>query len=129
MAYTQTAEFELASEQYIDIQDTTGGATTYSEGELILLNNCLGFVLTDIAVSTKFAAVIQCEKVNALKANETMSAGQKLYWDNAASKVTVTNTSAGLPPIGYVLEDAASGDNTVCMAFDGRGQSSLTVAS
>jgi predicted RecA/RadA family phage recombinase len=128
MAYTQTAEFELASEQYIELQDTTDGSTTYSEGELILLNNCLGFCITDVAVSTKFAAVIQCEKVNALKVAETMSAGQKLYWKNGTSNVTVTDTSAGLPPVGYVLEDTASGATTVTMAFDARGQASLTVA-
>jgi predicted RecA/RadA family phage recombinase len=128
MAYTQTAEFELASREYIDIQNTTDGSTTYSEGELILQNNCLAFCLADVAISSKFAAVQQCNKVNALKAAEAMDAGQKLYWDNSASKVTVTDTSAGLPPVGYVLEDAASGDNTVTMSFDARGQASLTVA-
>ena len=129
MAYTQTAEFELSSSEYIPAKDTTDASTTYSEGELILLQNCLAFCIADVAVSSKFAAVIQANKAEALKAAETMSAGQKLYWDNTASKVTVTDTSAGLPPIGYVLDDAASGDNTVSMTFDGRGQSSLTVAS
>lgn len=129
MAYTQTAEFELASSEYDDIQDTTDASTTYSEGELALFNDCLGFVLSDVAISSKFAAVIRCRAVNALKAAEAMDAGQKLYWDNGNSVVTVTDTSAGLPPVGYVREDAASGDTTVSMVFDGRGQSSLTVAS
>lgn len=128
MAYTQTAEFELASEEYKDIQNTTDASTTYSEGELILQNDCLAFCIADVAVSSKFAAVVQCDRVNALKATEAMDAGQKLYWDNTASKVTVTDTSACLPPIGYVRLDAASADNTVNMIFDGRGQASLTVA-
>lgn len=129
MAYTQTAEFELASREYDDVIETTDGSTTYSEGEMILLNDCLGFVLSDVAVSSKFAAVIKCRSVNALKAAESMDVGQKLYWDNTNSVVTVTDTSAGLPPVGYVRQDAASGDNTVNMNYDGRGQSSLTVAS
>jgi len=128
MSYTQTAEFELSSQEYIDIIDEA--ASDYSEGELILINNCLGFCLTDVdySVEATFAAVIKADRVEALKAAEAMSVGQKLYWDNSASKVTVTDTSAGLPPVGYVRKDAASGDSTVSMSFDGRGQSSLTVA-
>jgi predicted RecA/RadA family phage recombinase len=121
MAYTQTAEFEIASKGYVDIQDTTDGSTTYSEGELAAINDCVCFPLSDIAVSTKFAAVLIADKVSALKAAEAMAAGQKLYWDNSASKVTVTDTTGGLPNIGYVLEDAASGDNAVIAYFDGRG--------
>jgi predicted RecA/RadA family phage recombinase len=121
MAYTQTAEFELASARYVDIQDTTDGSTTYSEGELTAINDVVCFPLSDVAVSTKFAAVLIADKVSALKAAEAMAAGQKLYWDDGNSVVTVTDTSAGLPNIGYVLEDAASGDNTVIAYFDGRG--------
>jgi len=121
MAYTQTAEFELASKDYVDIQDTTGAATTYSEGELIAINDVVCFPLSDVAVSTKFAAVLIAGKVSALKATEAMAAGQKLYWDNTNSVVTVTDTTAGLPNVGYCLEDAASGDNAVIMYFNGRG--------
>ena len=126
MAYVQTAEFELASEEYIDIQSTSGAATTYSEGELADFNDCVGFLIADVAVSSKFAAVIQCNKVNALKAAEAMTAGQRLYWDNSNSYVTVTQPSSGSSAIGYVLNDAVSGDNTVTMTFDGRGVFSLT---
>jgi len=121
MAYTQTAEFELASKNYIDIQDTTDGSTTYSKGELAAINNAVCFPLSDVAVSTKFAAVLIADKASALKKTETIAAGQKLYWDNTASKVTAVDTTAGLPNIGYALEDAASADNTVIMYFDGRG--------
>ncbi len=121
MAYTQTAEFELASKGYVDIQDTTNGSTTYSEGELVVINDMVVFPLSDVAISTKFAAVLIGNKVSALKAAEAMAAGQKLYWDNGNSVVTVTDSTGGLPNIGYVLEDAASGDNTVYMYFDGRG--------
>ena len=121
MAYTQTAEFELASKDYVDIQDTTDASTTYSEGELLADNDCVCFALSDVAVSTKFTAVLIGNKVSALKAAEAMAAGQKLYWDDTNSVVTVTDTSAGLPNIGYVLEDAASGDTAVIMYFDGRG--------
>ena len=121
MAYTQTSEFELASKNYIDIQDTTDGSTTLSEGELTAINDAVAFPLSDVAVSTKFAAVLKADKVTALKKAETMAAGQKLYWDNATSTVTITDSSAGLPNIGYVLEDAATGDNTVTASFNGRG--------
>jgi predicted RecA/RadA family phage recombinase len=121
MAYTQTAEFEIASERYVDIQDTTDGSTTHSKGALAAINNCVCFPLADVAVSSKFAAVLQADKVSALKKTETIAAGQKLYWDNAASKVTAVDSTAGLPNIGYALEDAASADNTVVMYFDGRG--------
>lgn len=121
MSYSQTAEFEIASERYVDIQDTTDGSTTYSKGELIAINDAVCFPLSDVAVSSKFAAVLQADKVTALKKAETIAAGQKLYWDNSASKVTAVDTSAGLPNIGYALEDAASGDNTGVMYFDGRG--------
>jgi len=120
MAYTQTAEFELACKNYIDMQDSTDASTTYSEGELVALQDCVGFVLSDVAVSSKFAAVLVADRVSALKATEAMAAGQILYWDNSNSVVTVTDTTAGLPTIGYVLEDAASGDNAVIMTFDGR---------
>ena len=128
MAYTQTAEFELASREYEDLINTTDGSTTYSEGEMTLHNNCLGFVISDVAVSSKYAIVVKCRSVNALKAAEAMDAGETLYWDNGNSVVTITDTSAGLPPIGYVREDAASGDNTVNMVFNGKGQASLTAA-
>lgn len=126
MAYTQTAEFELASRAYVDLQSTTDGSTTYSEGELIILNSCAAFCIADVAVSSKFASCVKCDKVDALKIAEAMSAGQKVYWDDSESKVTVTDTTAGLPNIGYVLNDAESGDNVVTMVFDGRGISSLT---
>ena len=125
MAFVQTAEFELASEEYIDIQATTDGSTTYSEGELIDFNECVGFLIPDVAVSTKFAAVIQANKVNALKAAEAMLEGQRLYWDNGSSYVTVTAPSAASVHIGYVLEPATSGANTVLMTFEGRGIYSL----
>ena len=121
MSYTQTAEFELASKEYCDIQDTSGSSTTYDEGQLVAFNDMVAFVLSDTAASTKFAAVFKADKVSALKATEAMVAGQKLYWDDTNSVVTVTDTTAGLPNIGYVLEDAASGDNAVYMYFDGRG--------
>ena len=120
MSYTQTAEFELASDRYVDVQDTTDSETTYSEGELVAINDCVMFPLSDVAASTKFAAVLVADKVSALKKTEAMAAGQKLYWDNTNSKVSVTNTSSAFPNIGYVLEDAASSDNTVYMYFDGR---------
>lgn len=121
MAYTQTAEFELASANYIELQDTTDSSTTYDEGELIENNFCVCFSLSDVAVSTKYAAVVEADKVSALKKTEAIDAGQAVYWDNSVSKVTGIDTSAGLPLIGYALEDAAASDNVVICSFDGKG--------
>lgn len=126
MSYTQAAEFELASENYVEGQDTTDSSTTYDKGELINFNDYVGFALSDVAVSSKGAFVLKADRVNALKKTEAITMGQTLYFDNSVNKVTAIDSSAGLPSIGYALEDAASSANTILMYFDGTGESSLT---
>ena len=123
MAYTQTKEFSLASNIYVDMQDTMPSTGSYDDGELIALNDCVGFVVGDIIASQKFAAIVIAHKATALKKTETISTGQTLYWDDTDSKVTAVDSSAGLPVIGYALEDAASADVTVVMYFNGTGKS------
>lgn len=123
MAYTQTKEFSLASNIYVDMQDTMPSTGSYDDGELIALNDCVGFVVGDIIASQKFACVVIAHKATALKKTETISTGQTLYWDDTDSKVTAVDSSAGLPVIGYALEDAASADVTVVMYFNGTGKS------
>lgn len=122
MAFSQTKIFSLATNNYIDIQSTTNASTTHDDGVLIALNDSVGFVMGDIGVSTKFTAVKTAAKVTARKKKETISAGQLVYWDNGAQRVTAVDSSQGLPALGFALEDAASGDEIVIMDFAGGGK-------
>ena len=114
----QTKIFDLRSAEYNEIQADTDGSTTHSAGDIVQVEESAGFVLTDVAISTKFAAIIRANKVRALKAAEAIDAGDDIYYDLSAKVVTKVSTSNVL--IGVALEDAALGDASLLMSFDGR---------
>lgn len=118
----QTKEMDLRSEEYKDAIEPTAAAAL-DAGEVHALENCVAFTLSDIASGAKYTAIVQADKVRAVKAVEAIDAGDTLYWDNGNSVVTKTD-SGSLPVFGYALETVVAGSagDTVLMVFDGRGK-------
>lgn len=114
----QTKKFDLRSAEYNEIQAETDGSTTHSAGDIVQIEESAGFVLTDVAVSTKFSAIIRANKVRALKAAEAIDAGDDIYYDLSAGVVTKVTTAN--VKVGVALEDAALADADCLISFDGR---------
>lgn len=120
MPITRSKIFDLRSDDYQAITATTDGSTTHSAGDAVEVEEVSGFTLADVAVSSDFTLVVRASQVRAMKAAETIAAGDKLFWDDGNSVVTKTD-GGSYPVLGYAVEAAASGDATVLMNFDGRG--------
>ncbi len=114
--------FDLVSKDYIPATCVAGGAL--AAGVNTQEADSAGFTLTDVAASgDKYTAILWAAAVRGLKvaASEVIVAGDKLYWDHSAKKVTATVGSLTVT-IGYALEASANGDTTVLMSFDGLGK-------
>ena len=95
----------------------TGAEETYSAGEMIKLNDCIGVVVEDVEENSEFVLVYEAEKIIAPKSTGTgisFSAGDNVYYDAAAKKVTNSATSNAL--CGKALE--AAGDDAVEVLID-----------
>ena len=118
MTIARTKEMDLRSSDYEFLTGLTDGSTTIDSGEVTRLGTNTGFVLTDIAISTKYTFIVKASQVKALKAGEAISAGDALFFD-ATNDVVTKTTATGLFPCGVAMETVLLGDTYVLMNFNG----------
>lgn len=88
----------------------TGEGETLTAGAMAKVNDTVGVVVEDAAENSEFVLVYEAEKIivpKAAGAGISFSAGDNVYYDAAAKKVT--SASSGNILCGKALED--SGDN------------------
>lgn len=109
-------KFELFSKGYKQIQAVAVADLT--AGTLVISGSTIGFTLVDILDTKQYTLITEAEIVKAEKAAVVIVAGQLLYWDGVAGKVT--NVPGTLNVIGVAHEAAASGDTHLYMSFNGQ---------
>lgn len=116
MPITRTKECDLRSADYDFIIATAGGAI--ATGEVTIVEESIGFPLVDVVLNDKVTMIIRASQVRAMKAAEAIAAGDTIYWDAAANKVTKTSAT-GLPIVGVAVEAALLADATALITWDG----------
>jgi hypothetical protein len=99
------------------LKGETGAEETHGAGDMIKLNDCIGVVVEDVEANSEFVLVYEAEKIIAPKSTGTgisFSAGDSVYYDAAAKKVTNAATNNTL--CGKALETA--GDNAAEALID-----------
>lgn len=122
-------EFEILTNKYEDV--IVKMTSNVVAGEHITTSNTgdyptVGFTLVDVPRDKEGTVVIHASKVKAVKtAAQAVKAGQHLWWDKSAKKVTTVAGTTGPggnkdPYIGVAYRDAGAADTHVYMIFDGR---------
>ena len=107
------------------VKGLTDGATTISAGEVVAEEEQIGFPLADVAINSDYVLITKASQVKAFKAAEAIAAGDKMFWDPTANKVTKTS-AIGLIPCGYAIESVLLGDTYVLINFNGINQITVT---
>lgn len=108
-------KFELFSVNYTEAQAIA--VADLSAGDFVKSGDTNGFPIIDVLDTKQYTLITKAEKVKAEKAAVVIVGGQKLYWDDAAGKVT--NIEGALAIIGEAYEAAESADTHLFMIFDG----------
>lgn len=113
--------FDLVSDRYMAANAIAG--SNLLAGVNVQVGGLAAFTLCDVTSGDLFAAVYNADQVRALKvaSSEVITAGDLLYWDNSAKKVTATQGILTVP-LGYAIEGSANGDADVLMCFVGYGR-------
>lgn len=114
----QTKIVDLRSANYIP--GIVAAAADYSAGDMVQVEEAAAFVLTDVLTGVNMAFIIKADQVRCLKASEAIDAGDDIYYD--LSEELFTKVSTDNVKLGTALEDAALGDDTLLMTFDGRAK-------
>lgn len=106
---------------YDDIRDVAPVAAV-TKGYIALVEDCVGFYLTDVEASTEGAFITAMKQVLADKAvgtGEAINAGAKVYVDLTLQKVSGTK-GAGMYYVGNAKETVAADTPQVLIDFNGR---------
>jgi hypothetical protein len=106
---------------YQSFQHTSSTART--AGVPVFLEETVCIPLHDAAINQQCTLVYKSEKVTADKKSGAITAGELVRVDVSGADVGEISTAAKAATntrVGFALVDAASGDTTVDIAFDGR---------
>ena len=104
----------LQDDEIIEVTAPAGGVTS---GDGVLIGNLFGIAFTTEAAGAKVN--LQTEGVFALPklSTDTITQGQRVYWD--ANEAEVTETATGNYLIGVAIQAAGNGVVTVPVRLDG----------
>jgi predicted RecA/RadA family phage recombinase len=94
-----------------------------TSGQPVLIGSIFGVAVTDAASGDTVAVDIEGVFELAKVTTDAIAAGDKLYWDSAAAKLTKTPGTGSKPLVGFAVAAAGNGVTTVCVAIEWTGAS------
>jgi len=94
------------------LRATTDATTTHSSGDLIVVEDTIGVVVEDVAISSDFVLVYEAEKIVVPKATgQSFTVGDAVFYDPANANVTAVTTDN--TKCGRALEAVGTADAEV----------------
>jgi predicted RecA/RadA family phage recombinase len=90
-----------------------GGVTS---GSPVLIHDLLVVPMATVAATKKFSGAVVGVFEFAKATGQTFDAGDKMFWDNSAEKMTADSSKL---LVGVVVEAGASGDTKISGRLDG----------